>query len=60
VGTGQAIQLGHGRHADVLLVHARAQEDAFMAAGDGVRREDVMYNDFVIVGPESDPAASRE
>jgi tungstate transport system substrate-binding protein len=56
VGTGQALQLGKDGNADVLLVHARAQEDAFMDAGDGVRREDVMYNDFVIVGPESDPA----
>ncbi len=56
VGTGQALQLGKDGNADVLLVHARAQEDAFMKAGDGTRREDVMYNDFVIVGPESDPA----
>lgn len=56
VGTGQAIQLGKDGNADVLLVHARSQEDAFMDAGDGVRREDVMYNDFVIIGPESDPA----
>jgi tungstate transport system substrate-binding protein len=56
VGTGQALQLGKDGNADVLLVHARAQEDAFMEAGDGVRREDVMYNDFVIVGPPDDPA----
>jgi tungstate transport system substrate-binding protein len=56
VGTGQALKLGEDGNADVLLVHARAQEDAFMEAGHGVRREDVMYNDFVIVGPESDPA----
>jgi tungstate transport system substrate-binding protein len=56
VGTGQALKLGEDGNADVLLVHARAQEDAFMAAGHGVRREDVMYNDFVIVGPPSDPA----
>jgi len=56
VGTGQALQLGVDGNADVLLVHARAQEDAFMANGDGSRREDVMYNDFIIVGPESDPA----
>jgi tungstate transport system substrate-binding protein len=56
VGTGQALQLGKDGNADVLLVHARAQEDAFMTAGDGSRREDVMYNDFVIVGPETDPA----
>lgn len=56
VGTGQALKLGEDGNADVLLVHARAQEDAFMAAGHGSRREDVMYNDFVIVGPASDPA----
>ncbi len=56
VGTGQAITLGEDGNADVLLVHARSREDAFMEAGHGVRREDVMYNDFVILGPESDPA----
>ncbi|MCB0028977.1 MAG: substrate-binding domain-containing protein, partial [Anaerolineales bacterium] len=49
VGTGQALALGESGDADVLLVHARAREDAFMDAGHGVRREDVMYNDFVIV-----------
>jgi tungstate transport system substrate-binding protein len=59
VGTGQAIQQGKDGNADVLLVHARAQEDAFMDAGDGVRREDVMYNDFVILGPASDPAGIK-
>jgi tungstate transport system substrate-binding protein len=59
VGTGQAIKLGQDGNADVLLVHARSQEDAFMAAGDGTRREDVMYNDFIIVGPESDPAGIK-
>jgi len=56
VGTGQAIKLGEDGDADVLMVHARAREDAFMEAGHGVRREDLMYNDFVIVGPASDPA----
>jgi tungstate transport system substrate-binding protein len=56
VGTGQALQLGEDGNADVLLVHARAREDEFMAAGHGSRREDVMYNDFVIVGPSADPA----
>jgi tungstate transport system substrate-binding protein len=56
VGTGQALQLGEDGNADVLLVHARAREDAFMDAGHGARREDVMYNDFVIVGPAEDPA----
>jgi tungstate transport system substrate-binding protein len=56
VGTGQALKLGEDGNAGVLLVHARSLEDEFMAAGHGVRREDVMYNDFVIVGPEDDPA----
>jgi tungstate transport system substrate-binding protein len=56
VGTGQAIKLGEDGNADVLLVHARALEDEFMAAGHGVRREDVMYNDFVIIGPVEDAA----
>lgn len=56
VGTGQALQLGEDGNADVLLVHARAREDAFMDDGHGSRREDVMYNDFVIVGPPDDPA----
>ncbi|MBM4465533.1 MAG: hypothetical protein FJ014_08285 [Chloroflexi bacterium] len=59
VGTGQAIALGKDGNADVLLVHARAQEDAFMDAGHGVRREDVMYNDFIIVGPASDPVGIK-
>ena len=56
VGTGQALRLGEDGDADVLLVHARGREDAFMEAGHGTRREDVMYNDFVIVGPADDPA----
>jgi tungstate transport system substrate-binding protein len=56
VGTGQALKLGEDGNADVLMVHARALEDAFMEAGHGVRREDLMYNDFVIVGPADDPA----
>lgn len=56
VGTGQALQLGEDGNADVLLVHARQREEAFMEAGHGVRREDVMYNDFVIIGPPGDPA----
>jgi tungstate transport system substrate-binding protein len=56
VGTGQAMTIGVDGNADVLLVHARAREDEFMAGGHGLRREDVMYNDFVILGPESDPA----
>ena len=56
VGTGQALALGEDGNADVLLVHARSREDAFMEEGHGSRREDVMYNDFVILGPEADPA----
>lgn len=56
VGTGQALQLGRDGNADVLLVHARDLEDAFMAEGHGVRRADVMYNDFVLLGPAADPA----
>ncbi len=59
VGTGQALQLGEDGNADVLMVHARPREDAFMAAGHGVRREDVMYNDFIIVGPAADPAGIK-
>ena len=59
VGTGQALKLGEDGNADVLLVHARAREDAFMEAGHGVRREDVMYNDFIIVGPAADPVGIR-
>ena len=59
VGTGQALQLGASGDADVVLVHARSQEDAFVAAGDGTTRYDVMYNDFVIVGPPADPAGIK-
>ena len=59
VGTGEALRLGEQREADVLLVHARRLEDQFMAAGHGARRLDVMYNDFVIVGPPGDPAGIR-
>lgn len=51
VGTGEALAMAKRGDADVVLVHARAQEDAFIAAGDGVDRRDVMYNDFVLVGP---------
>jgi tungstate transport system substrate-binding protein len=59
VGTGQSLEIGSKGDADVVLVHARAREDEFMAAGHGVRREDVMYNDFVILGPASDPAGIK-
>ena len=56
VGTGQAIRLARNGDADVLLVHHRPSEEAFVADGFGVRRYAVMYNDFVIAGPMSDPA----
>ncbi len=56
VGTGQAIKNAQNGDGDVLLVHAKSAEEKFVADGWGVRRFDVMYNDFVIVGPKSDPA----
>ncbi len=57
VGTGAALKLGERGDVDVVLVHARAAEDRFVAAGFGMDRRDVMYNDFIIVGPAADPAA---
>lgn len=59
VGTGAALKLGENGDADVVLVHARPLEDKFMAAGFGSVRRDVMYNDFIIVGPQKDPAGVR-
>ncbi len=56
VGTGQAIAIGERGDADVLMVHDRAKEEAFVAAGHGLARYSLMYNDFVIVGPDDDPA----
>lgn len=56
VGTGQAIKNARNGDGDVLLVHAKPDEEKFVADGFGVKRSDVMYNDFVIVGPGSDPA----
>jgi tungstate transport system substrate-binding protein len=55
-GTGQALDTGRRGDADVIFVHAKPKEEAFVAEGFGVRRYDVMYNDFVLVGPKSDPA----
>jgi tungstate transport system substrate-binding protein len=55
-GTGQALETGRRGDADVVLVHSRPAEEAFVAEGYGVERFDVMYNDFVIVGPDADPA----
>src|ERR1700716_2680217 len=59
VGSGKAMKLGENGDVDVVLVHSRADEEKFVAAGFGVNRHDVMYNDFIIVGPKSDPAGIR-
>ena len=59
VGTGQALDIGRRGDADVLFVHDPAAEEKFVAEGFGVKRSPVMYNDFVIVGPQSDPAGAR-
>ena len=56
VGTGQAIRNARNGDGDVLLVHAKSAEEAFVANGFGVKRHDLMYNDFVVVGPSEDPA----
>lgn len=60
VGTGQAVKLGETGDVDVVLVHARKLEDKFVADGFGVNRRDVMYNDFLILGPASNPAGIRK
>ena len=59
LGTGQALDVGRRGDADVLLVHDRAAEDKFVAEGYGVGRRDVMYNDFVLVGPAADAAGVK-
>jgi len=56
LGTGQALDMGKRGDADVVFVHARPLEEKFVAAGFGVKRFEVMYNDFVLIGPKSDPA----
>src|SRR6478672_6127962 len=56
LGTGQALDMGRRGDADVVFVHARPLEEKFLAEGYGVQRFDVMYNDFVLVGPKPDPA----
>ncbi len=56
VGTGQALKLGETGDVDAVLVHSRPAEEAFVAAGFGTHRREIMYNDFVCVGPSSDPA----
>ncbi len=58
-GTGQALDTGRRGDADVVFVHAKAQEEKFVAEGAGVKRFPVMYNDFVLIGPKSDPAGIK-
>jgi tungstate transport system substrate-binding protein len=58
-GTGKALRLGEDCNVDVLMVHARGAEKKFVAAGFGIDRREVMYNDFVIVGPAADPAGVK-
>ena len=58
-GTGQALDTGRRGDADVVFVHAKPAEEAFVAEGFGVKREPVMYNDFILIGPNSDPAGVK-
>lgn len=60
VGTGKALKLGEMGDVDVVFVHARNLEDQFVADGFGVNKKDVMYNDFIIIGPKDDPAGVRQ
>jgi tungstate transport system substrate-binding protein len=59
LGTGQALDVGRRGDADVVFVHAKAEEEKFVAEGFGVKRNSVMYNDLIIVGPKSDPTGIR-
>lgn len=59
LGTGQALDIGRRGDADVVFVHDTAAEERFVAEGFGLRRQPVMYNDFVLIGPRSDPAGTR-
>src|SRR3981189_1807204 len=56
VGTGQALDIGRRGDADVVFVHDKVAEEKFLTEGFGVKRFDVMYNDFVVIGPKADPA----
>lgn len=56
VGTGQALRLGEAGDVDAILVHSKASEEAFVEAGYGTHRREIMYNDFVLIGPSEDPA----
>lgn len=60
VGTGKALKLGGMGDVDVVMVHARSAEEKFVAEGYGVNRRDVMYNDFILLGPTADPAQLKE
>ena len=60
VGTGKALQMGRDGEADVLLVHAKSDEEKFVEEGDGTERHDVMYNDFILVGPKEDALNLKE
>ena len=60
VGTGQAIEIAKRGDADILLVHHRKSEEKFVDEGFGIRRYDLMFNHFVIVGPSGDPASIRQ
>jgi tungstate transport system substrate-binding protein len=57
VGTGQALRLGEAGDVDAILVHSKSAEEAFVAAGFATHRREIMYNDFVLIGPSADPAA---
>lgn len=59
VGTGQAIRLGEAGDVDAILVHSKKAEQAFLAAGHGTHRREIMYNDFVFIGPQADPAGIK-
>ncbi|MDP4032463.1 MAG: substrate-binding domain-containing protein [Pseudorhodobacter sp.] len=59
VGTGQALKLGEAGDVDAVLVHARAAEERWLADGNGTHRREIMYNDFILVGPSDDPAGIR-
>lgn len=60
VGTGKALRMARDGDVDLVLVHARAAEEQFLRDGHGIGRRDVMYNDFVLVGPRSDPAKAKQ
>ena len=59
VGTGQALEIARRGDADVVFVHNKSAEQTFVAEGHGVKRNPVMYNDFVLIGPKSDPAGIK-